>query len=234
MRTRLRPGEELAAVVRRHVIVLGGPFAVTLFLAGCLIGAWFVKRPYVLPAVGMALAVSAAWASWRWLHWRSDLWAVTSQRVIDESGVLSVRAEDSPLDKINNIICTQSLWGRMLGYGALSIQTAAEVGSTTLETVARPMDLKETILEQQEKARHHIAARYAAPSLAAAGQGLIVPPGGSMGVIAGTAGVNPAGVTHAGRTTSDAARDDTKECPYCAETIKSRAKVCRFCGRILR
>ena len=192
MRTRLRPGEDLAEVVRRHVIVLGGPFALALFLVGCLIGAWFVKRPYVLPAAGIALGVAAVWAFWRWLDWRSDLWAITSQRVIDESGVLSVRAVDSPLDKIHNITCTQSLWGRMLGYGTLNVQTAAEVGSTTIETVAHPMELKETILDRQEKSRH------------AAGGGVPAAPG-----------------------------EELRECPYCAETIKARAKVCRFCGRNL-
>ncbi|HYS04253.1 MAG TPA: PH domain-containing protein [Candidatus Dormibacteraeota bacterium] len=215
MRTRLRPGEDLVAVVRRHVVVLGGPFAVGLFLSGCLIGAFFVRRPYVRPAAAVLLLLAAAWGLWRWLEWRADLWAVTSQRVIDESGVLTVRAVDSPLDKINEVTSTQSIWGRMLGYGDLNIQTAAEVGSTTIETVARPMELKETILEQQERARYNVAARQAAPFVAAAG-------GQGRATVLSAAGAVP-----------DAARDDMRECPYCAETIKARAKVCRFCGRSL-
>ena len=182
-------------MVRRHWIVLSGPFAAALFLLGCLIGAWFIKRPGVVPAAGAALALAAAWAGWRWLEWRCDLWAVTSQRVIDESGVLSVRAVDSPLDKIHNVSCSQSLAGRMLGYGTLNIQTAAEAGSTTIEKVARPMELKETILERQQGGRYRAADDRAGP-----------------------------------RGAGDAA-GDTRECPFCAERIKARAKVCRFCGR---
>jgi predicted RNA-binding Zn-ribbon protein involved in translation (DUF1610 family) len=27
------------------------------------------------------------------------------------------------------------------------------------------------------------------------------------------------------------AKDDTRSCPFCAETIKSKAIVCRFCGK---
>lgn len=196
-------------MARRHWIVLSGPFAVALFLLGCLIGAWFIKRPGVVPAAGAALALAAIWAGWRWLEWRCDLWAVTSQRVIDESGVLSVRAVDSPLEKIHNVSCSQSLAGRMLGYGTLNIQTAAETGSTTIEKVARPMELKETILERQQGGRYRAAEdRYAAAG-----------------------GVHAAGDQGAGPQGAGGAAGDTRECPFCAERIKARAKVCRFCGR---
>ena len=199
-------------MVRRHVIVLGGPFVVVLVLLGGVIGALFVKRSYVLPSAAALFGIAAVWALWRWLEWKADLWAVTSQRVIDESGVLTVRAVDSPLDKINEVTSTQSIWGRMLGYGTLNIQTAAEMGSTTIETVERPMDFKETILEQQERSRHRVPARPAAPWPAAA-QGDV-----------GSAGGGPSAAE---------VPTDTRDCPYCAETIKAKAKVCRFCGRSL-
>jgi len=153
-----------------------------------------------------------AWAAWRWLDWRFDLWAVTTQRVIDESGVLSVRMIDSPLDKIENVTCLQSLWGRMLGYGTLNVQTAAEVGSTTIEKVTRPIELKELILAQQQNGRYRVMARQVAPLMAAA------------------AHARTASQAHGGPV-GEAALDDARECPYCAEIIKIRARVCRFCGR---
>lgn len=198
MRSRLRPGEELATVVRRHWIVLVRPFGLELFLAGGLVAAFFVHRPYVLPAAGALCGAAGLWALWRWLEWRADLWAVTTQRVIDEWGVLTVRVIDSPLDTIHNVGCEQTVAGRMFGYGTLNIQTAAEHGSTTIPYATDPEGLRETILEVQQRYK----------------QG-----GSSRGANVGATGAEGPG--------------ETRECPYCAETIKIRAKVCRFCGRTL-
>jgi len=200
VRSRLRAGEELRSEVRRHWIVLGWPFGLALFLLGCFVASGFVHRRYVAPVAGALCGAAAIWAFGRWLDWRADLWAVTTERVIDESGVLTVRVVDSPLDTIHNVTCEQTIWGRMLGYGTLNIQTAAEHGSTTIPEVAGPEDLRETILELQQKYKY--------------GRGA----GAARGAPAGGGARGPA-------------EADSRECPYCAETIKARASVCRYCGR---
>jgi membrane protein YdbS with pleckstrin-like domain len=149
MRSRLRPGEALAMEVRRHRLILAGPFAATLFLAACSTAAWWAGRPRLAPAAAIGAGAAAVWSLWRWLDWRADLWAVTSERVIDESGVLTARVMDSPLDTIHNVACVQTLGGRIFGYGTLNIQTAAEHGSTTIPMVADPEALREAILERR-------------------------------------------------------------------------------------
>ncbi len=187
----------METVVRRHWIVLGGPAAVILFLLGCLAAARFAGRPRLLPVVGVLLLVAGLWALWRYADWRCDLWALTPQRVIDESGVLAVRMIDSPIETIHNITCEQTLVGRLLGYGTVNIQTAAEEGSVTIACVGAPEDLRETIIELKERRRGAV----------------------------GTA-VDASGAT-------ESPWSDSKECPFCAERVKARARICRFCGRDL-
>jgi uncharacterized membrane protein YdbT with pleckstrin-like domain len=140
---------------------------------------------------------------WKILVRHFDVWAVTNFRVIDEFGVLSRNSKESPLDKINNISFNQSLMGRIFGYGSVEIQTAAEMGATTYHLITSPKLLKDTVTEYQENYRH-LQITEQADKLANA-------------INKGHSG--PAG--------------DTKECPYCAETIKANAKLCRFCQKKL-
>ena len=186
----------METVVRRHWIVLGGPAAVILFLLGGLAAARFAERPRLMPVIGALLLIAGLWGLWRFADWRCDLWAVTEQRVIDESGVLTVRMIDSPIETIHNITCEQTLLGRLMGYGTMNIQTAAEDGSVTIRCVGTPEDLRETIIELKERRRRG-------------------------GIAPGTEG--------SGGT--ETPWSDSKECPFCAERIKARARLCRFCGR---
>ena len=86
-----------------------------------------------------------------WLSWKNNLWCVTNLRVVDESGFFSRHSKESPIDKINNIEYDQSIFGRLLGYGNVDIQTAAEMGETTYELIHNPKLLKDTITHAQEE-----------------------------------------------------------------------------------
>jgi len=157
MRSRLRPGEEAVLVVRRHPIALALPVVVVLFLGGALLASTLAPNRAILTAAGAIFAAAALWALWKYADWRRDLWVVTTNRVIDESGVLTVRMVDSPLETIHNVACEQTLFGRMLGFGKVTIQTAAEHGAVSLDGIARPEALRDAIIDMQVRRRTAVA-----------------------------------------------------------------------------
>lgn len=92
---------------------------------------------------------------------KCNIWVVTNMRVIDENGLFAHYAIESQLDKINNISYSQSLWGRLLGYGNVEIQTAAQEGATIYTGVENPKRLKETITTMQEEYKKSISKENA-------------------------------------------------------------------------
>lgn len=124
--------------------------------------------PVIIALLGIAAAVLIvinAGTAWGWLaavlgiayyfikylSWKVNLWVVTNFRVIDETGLLSHYAKESPLDKINNVSYDQSVWGRLFNFGHVEIQTAAEVGATDYYNVQHPKLLKDTITRAQSE-----------------------------------------------------------------------------------
>jgi uncharacterized membrane protein YdbT with pleckstrin-like domain len=85
----------------------------------------------------------------RYYTWKVNIWVVTNFRVIDEAGLLSHFAKESPLDKINNVSYDQSMGGRLFNFGHVKIQTAAQVGATDYYNVNHPKRLKDTITSAQ-------------------------------------------------------------------------------------
>ncbi|HSS51794.1 MAG TPA: PH domain-containing protein, partial [Thermoanaerobaculia bacterium] len=113
----------------------------------------------------LTLCVAAALA-WRLFRLRSYELVVTNHRVILQTGILAKSSMDTRLDKINNIEHRQSLWGRLLNYGDVEIDTASETGVSRFHNVANPLELKRTIMVAAEQYR---AGSPGGPALVAAG-----------------------------------------------------------------
>lgn len=148
MRTQLKKDEKLLVTIRQHWLTLVLPFLAWVLLTVLLF--IFLKDDNIKIALIIAL-ITALYPAYLFLEWRHNLWGVTNMRVVDESGFFTRYSKESPLDKINNVEYTQSLWGRMFGYGDVEIQTAAELGDTRYTMIHQPKLLKDTITLAQEE-----------------------------------------------------------------------------------
>ena len=148
MRTQLKKDEKLLVIIRQHWLKLILPFLAWILLTVLLFV--FLKGDNTKIALIIALVI-ALYPGYLYLEWKYNLWGVTNMRVIDEMGFFTRYSKESPLDKINNVEYTQSVWGRMFGYGEVEIQTAAELGDSKYAMIHDPNLLKDTITHAQEE-----------------------------------------------------------------------------------
>ena len=89
-----------------------------------------------------------------WWDWRNQEWVITTQRVIRAEGVLNKTVIDSNLEKINDAQLSQSMFGRMFGYGTLDILTAAEESGgnnvADFPMIAEPVTFKKAMFDQKQ------------------------------------------------------------------------------------
>ena len=158
----LQPGEEIVYRARVTRWTEAPWIALAVLTLGGAAWAWFSfdNAPLALTALALA-AVFGAVLGWHELVRRSHEYVLTSRRVIQQMGILSRRSVDSWLDKINNIEHRQSLWGRILGFGDVEIETASEQGIIRFSNISRPLDLKNAIVSAAEQYRGSF--RSAAP-----------------------------------------------------------------------
>ncbi len=147
MRTQLKKDEKLLIIIRQHWIILVLPIFAWLILATALL-VWvdnYTSAKFII------ILLTALYPLVTYINWKYNLWGVTNMRVVDESGFFTRYSKESPLDKINNVEYDQPILGRILGYGNVDIQTAAEMGETKYQLIHHPKLLKDTITHAQEE-----------------------------------------------------------------------------------
>ena len=72
---------------------------------------------------------------------------LTNRRVIQVEGVLNRNATDSSLEKINDAVLSQSVFGRMFDFGDLTVLTASESGIEKMRMLRSPIVFKKKMLD---------------------------------------------------------------------------------------
>lgn len=82
-------------------------------------------------------------------NWLNEEYIVTNRRVMKVSGLINKHSADSSLEKINDAVLDQNMFGRMFNYGDLDIVTAAEEAVDKYRMLQGVITFKKEILNQK-------------------------------------------------------------------------------------
>jgi uncharacterized membrane protein YdbT with pleckstrin-like domain len=100
-----------------------------------------------LSAAAVVAIVALYWTAKAWFHrWTTET-DVTNMRVIHKTGFIKRRTFEMSLDKVESVDVNQSILGRILNFGDVTVRGVGE-GAETIKTIASPLDF-----------RNHITAR---------------------------------------------------------------------------
>jgi len=100
-------------------------------------GWWFVWASFV---IGIWILINHLI-----ILWTTEI-VVTSYRFVYKTGLIARNTQEVSLNKIEEITLSQSVWGRIFGYGKLVLRGTG-VGVITLPNVDDPIDIRR-IIEQ--------------------------------------------------------------------------------------
>ncbi|HYN69667.1 MAG TPA: PH domain-containing protein [Candidatus Eisenbacteria bacterium] len=222
----LADGEQVVLRSRQHwlAMLIDGRAAVSILLASFVllgIASFALEQGAArdwLGALAFILLLGAMLVLARlWLSWRSQDYLVTNRRVMKVEGIIRKRSADSSLEKINDAVLEQGVFGRMFGFGNLEILTAAEIAVDRFHMLAQAQTFKRTMLEEKNRLERDVRLPPSPPLRAVPPAPMVpvsVPPEPGSPALAGAGATNGPGAATA--ATDSAATADAADVDWAA------------------
>ena len=147
----LQPGEKVLYSTNAHWIfylpAIGAWLLVLVLLA---LSRATISEGIILTCLAAAAVVAIValyWTGKAWFHrWTTET-DVTNMRVVHKTGFIKRRTFEMSLDKVESVDVNQTILGRILNYGNVTVRGVGE-GAETIDMIASPLDF-----------RNHITAR---------------------------------------------------------------------------
>jgi hypothetical protein len=146
--------------------------------------------------------------AWHFLRYINQEYVLTNRRVIQVAGVLNKTSMDSSLEKINDARLSQSLFGRIFGFGDLDILTAAETGIERFRMIRNPVGFKKAMLDAKHEYERDVAGGSIAPSPPLRTEPLARPPAAPPAPVSGGVGDDTVSTGTPGRPPAAALSSD--------------------------
>lgn len=121
-------------------------------LIGALAGAAFaaLDPPYTWYALGAAALIWLVLSTRRLLDWWFTNYVLTTERIIVRAGMIARTGTEIPLENINNVLFSQKMIERLLGYGDVLVESAGQAGQSRLMDIPDPEAFQSEIYRARE------------------------------------------------------------------------------------
>jgi uncharacterized membrane protein YdbT with pleckstrin-like domain len=144
----LQPGEKVLYSTNAHwIFYLPAIGAWILALVLLVLSRATTTEGIILLCLSAAVVVALAalyWTIKAWFHrWTTET-DVTNLRVVHKTGFIKRRTFEMSLDKVESVDVNQSILGRILNYGSVTVRGVGE-GAETIDMIASPLEFRSHI-----------------------------------------------------------------------------------------
>jgi uncharacterized membrane protein YdbT with pleckstrin-like domain len=168
--------EEIRFELRPHWLALVQPVFWTIVSLLILILGSRLLRDRDWETGGQQIVSLIAFGVWivlaviPFLRWLYTLFVLTSDRLITRTGIIAKKSKEIPLERINDVAFTQSVFERIVGAGSLLIESAGERGQEQIKNVRHPEQVQLDIYKESEENSDRMmrggrAAQSSSPSI---------------------------------------------------------------------
>ncbi len=177
----LNEGETLVLDLRPHWLYLvpsGGALVAAvvgsiLIFAGLQPGGTVYDILRVLCAI--ILIGTAGWFGIVYARWTTTNFVLTSDRLISRVGIIAKSGLEIPLERINTVFSSQSVFERIVGAGDLAVESAGERGTQHFTDIRKPAIVQKEIYVQIENNENRKFDRMRGPGGVGGAPGAVDP-----------------------------------------------------------
>jgi uncharacterized membrane protein YdbT with pleckstrin-like domain len=143
----LQPGEKVLYSTTAHWIFYLPAIAAWIVVLALVAAAGAVPPLALvgLPAAAVIAVVALYFTIRGWFHRFTTETDVTDRRVVHKTGFINRHTFEIALDKIASVEVDQSIPGRLLNYGNVTIVSMGEVKPQPIKTIASPLAFRSAI-----------------------------------------------------------------------------------------
>jgi len=143
----LQPGEKVLYSTNAHwIFYLPAIVAWIVALALVAVAVSFPPMALLGMAAAAVIGIAALYFTIRgWFHRFTTETDVTDRRVVHKTGFINRHTFEIALDKIASVDVDQSIPGRLLNYGSVTIVGIGEGSTKTIDTIASPLAFRSAI-----------------------------------------------------------------------------------------